>query len=147
MGFLDAWTARLLSVLRIVAGLCFLEHGSMKILQFPAASMPGPLPPLEIFTGWMELVAGALIVIGLLTRVAAFIASGEMAVGYFGFHVLNAFGGMPAGTPVTIDPQVNHGAEAALYAVIFLYIAAAGGGAWAVDAMLARRRGARATRH
>jgi putative oxidoreductase len=141
MSFLDSWQSRLLSVLRIVAGLCFMEHGCMKLLHFPAPMMPGPLPPLIMGAGAIELIGGALIVVGLFTRLAAFIASGEMAVAYFGFHVFNAFHMMPPTTPVSFDPQVNHGAEAALYAVIFLYLAAAGGGAWALDAIFGAKRG------
>jgi len=141
MSFLDSWQARLLSVLRIIAGLCFFEHGCMKLLHFPAAMMPGALPPLLLAAGAIELIAGALIVLGLFTKPAAFIASGEAAVAYFGFHVFNVFHMMPPTTPVSIDPQVNHGEAAALYAVIFLYLAAAGGGAWALDAIFGRKRG------
>ena len=140
MGFLTNWSPQLLSVLRIVAGLCFMEHGAMKILHFPAP-MPFPLPPLLVLAGWIELIAGSLIVLGLLTRIAAIIASGETAVAYFGFHVTNALGLAPPTMKHSWDPQVNGGAEPALYAVIFLYIAAAGGGAWAVDAIFNRRRG------
>ncbi|MGH7023515.1 MAG: DoxX family protein [Caulobacteraceae bacterium] len=142
MRFLAGWSPQLLSLLRIVAGLCFMEHGAMKLLHFPAPMMPGPLPPLLIVAGVIELVGGGLIVLGLFTRAAAFIASGEMAVAFFTFHVLHAIPGAPPGTPVTLDPQVNHGAEAALYAVIFLYLVAAGGGAWALDALLGRRSAA-----
>ncbi len=141
MAFLDSWSPRLLALLRIVAGLCFMEHGCMKLLHFPAPMMPGPLPPMLMVAGVIELVAGALIVLGLFTKPAALIASGEMAVAFFGFHVLNAFHMMPPGTPVTLDPQANHGAEAALYAVIFLYIAAAGPGAFALDNIIGRKRG------
>ena len=141
MGVLDSWSSRLLSVLRIVAGLMYLEHGCMKLLHFPAAMMPGPLPPVLMVAAVIEIVAGVLLVLGLFTKPAALIASGEMAVAYFGFHALNAFHMMPPTTPVSFDPQVNHGAEAALYAVIFLYLAAAGGGAWALDAALNRKRG------
>ncbi len=141
MAFLDGWSPRLLALLRIVAGLCFMEHGCMKLLHFPAPMMPGPLPSILMVAGAIELVAGALIVLGLFTKPAALIASGEMAVAFFGFHVLNAFHMMPPGTPVTLDPQANHGAEAALYAVIFLYIAAAGAGAFALDNILGRKRG------
>ena len=138
---LDSHSSKLLSLLRIVAGLCFMEHGAMKLLHFPAPMMPGQLPPLIMAAGAIELVGGALIVIGLFTKLAAFVASGEMAVAYFGFHVLNAFHMMPPNTPVSWDPQVNHGAEAALYAVIFLYIAAAGGGSIGLDAMVGGKRG------
>ena len=139
--FLEPYSPRLLSVLRIVSGAAFLEHGCMKLLHFPAPMMPGNLPMMLQVAGAIELVGGALIVLGLLTKPAAFIASGEMAVAYFGFHALNAFHMMPAGTPVSFDPQANHGAEAALYAVIFLYIASAGPGAFAVDGVLGRKRG------
>ena len=139
--FLTGWRAQLLSVLRVVAGLCFMEHGAMKLLHFPTAMMPGPLPPLLMAAGAIELVGGALIVLGLFTTLAALIASGETAVAFWGFHVLNAFHMMPPTTPVTIDPQANHGEAAALYAVIFLYLAAAGGGAWALDNLFNRKRG------
>ena len=141
MKFLDNWSPHLLALLRIVAGLCFMEHGCMKLLHFPAPMMPGTLPMMLQVAGAIELVGGALIVLGLLTKPAAFIASGEMAVAYFGFHALNAFHMMPAGTPVSFDPQANHGAEAALYAVIFLYIAAAGPGAFALDNVFGKKRG------
>jgi putative oxidoreductase len=141
MGFLDSWKPQLLSVLRIVAGLCFVEHGAMKLLHFPSAMMPGALPPLLMAAGVIELVGGALIVLGLFTKLAAFVASGETAVAFWGFHVFNVFGMMPPTTPVSIDPQVNHGEAAALYAVIFLYIAAAGGGAWALDNLVGKKRG------
>ena len=140
MRFLDSWSPHLLALLRIVAGLMFFEHGCMKLLHFPSAMMPGTLPPLLMVAGVVELVGGALIVLGLVTKPAAFIASGEAAVAYFGFHTLNAFHMMPPTTPVSIDPQVNHGAEAALYAVIFLYLAAAGPGAFALDNILGRKR-------
>ena len=140
MGFLTNWSPQLLSVLRVVAGLMFMEHGAMKILHYPAA-MPFPLSPLLMLAGYIELIAGSLIVLGLLTRIAAIIASGETAVAYFGFHVTNALGLAPPTMKHSWDPQVNGGAEPALYAVIFLYIAAAGGGAWAVDSIFNRRRG------
>ena len=141
MGFLDKYSSQTLALLRVIAGLCFMEHGCMKLLHFPAAMMPGPLPPLLMVAGVIELVGGGLIVLGLFTKIAAFIASGEMAVVFFGFHVLNAFHMMPPTTPVSIDPQANHGVEAALYAVIFLYLAAAGGGAFALDNVVGRKRG------
>lgn len=141
MGFLSKWSPQLLSVLRIVAGLCFLEHGTMKILHFPTAMMPGALPPLLLVAGYIELITGVLLVLGLFTRLAAFIASGEAAVAFWGFHVLNVFHMLPPDTMVTIDPQANHGEAAALYAVIFLYLAAAGGGSIAVDAIFNRKRG------
>jgi putative oxidoreductase len=141
MGFLRSWSPQLLSVLRIISGLMYFEHGAMKILHFPVAMMPGPLPTIIAVAGYIELIAGALLIVGLFTQIAALFASGEMAVAFFGFHSFNMFRMMPPNTPQTIDPQANHGAEAGLYAVIFLYLAAAGGGAWALDAIFNRRRG------
>jgi putative oxidoreductase len=135
---LDSWSPQLLSLLRIVAGLCFLEHGAMKLLHFPAPLMPGPLPPLLMAAGAIELVGGALLVLGLFTKIVAFICSGELAVAYFGFHVLHGLGNAPG--PISFDPVVNHGAEAALESVIFLYLAAAGSGVWGLDAILRGRR-------
>jgi putative oxidoreductase len=142
MSFLDSWSPRLLALLRIVAGLMFFEHGCMKLLHFPSAMMPGPLPPLLMAAGVIELVGGALIVLGLFTKPAAFIASGEAAVAYFGYHVTGAVGMPPMqGMTRGWDPSVNGGAEAALFAVIFLYIAAAGAGAFALDGVMGRNRG------
>jgi putative oxidoreductase len=140
MKVLDDWSPRLLSVLRIVTAICFMEHGAMKLLHFPAPMMPGPLPPLLIVAGVIELAGGALLVLGLFTRIVAFVTSGQMAIAYFGYHVLHGLGNAPG--PVSFDPVVNHGSEAALESVIFLYLAAAGGGAWAVDAIIQQRRGA-----
>ena len=141
MGFLNNLSPQLLSLLRVVSGLCFMEHGCMKLLHFPTAMMPGPLPPLIMVAGVIELVGGALIVLGLFTKIAAFVASGEMAVAYFGVHSMNLLHMGPPGSPPNFDPAANHGAEAALYAVIFLYLAAAGGGSIALDAVLGRKRG------
>jgi putative oxidoreductase len=118
-----------LSILRIVAGLLFLEHGTQKILGFPpmAAEMVKAIPPqmmpIIITAGVIELVGGALITVGLFTRLAAFICAGQMAVAYFMVHM--ARGG--------IFPALNGGGEAILYCFIFLYLAAAGPGAWAVS--------------
>lgn len=116
----------LLSVLRIAVGLALLEHGTGKLLGFPAG-LPFldkiPLPMLY-FTGVMELVGGVLIVIGLFTRPVAFVLSGFMAVAFFLGHVL------PNGT---IFPAINFGEAALLYSFVFLYLAAAGPGPLSVD--------------
>jgi putative oxidoreductase len=114
----------LLSVLRIAAGLAFLEHGTGKLLGFPAGlpfidKMP---TGLLYFTGTMELIGGALIVLGLFTRPVAFILSGFMAFAYFMAHF-----------PRSFFPAINMGEAAVLYCFIFLYIAAAGPGPWAID--------------
>jgi putative oxidoreductase len=119
---LSTWTPRLLSVLRIVAGLLFLEHGLSKLVQFPIPA-PAALTPLIIAAGVIELVGGALVAVGLFTRVAAFIMSGEMAVAYFMAHAPQGF-----------YPLVNRGEAAILFCFIFLYIAAAGPGPWSLDA-------------
>jgi putative oxidoreductase len=120
--FLERYQPQLLALLRIVAALLFLEHGTMKIFHFPAPQMPGPLPTLLMVAAIIELVAGVLIALGLFTRLAAFIASGEMAVAYFMGHF-----------PKSPWPGVNQGDAAILFCFVFLYLAAAGGGAWSVD--------------
>lgn len=113
------------AILRIVSGLLFLVHGSSKLLKFPAEmAMPGPLPPIAMASGVIELVAGLLITIGLFTSYAAFIASGEMAVAYFMAHW--KFG------KASFWPAVNHGEPAVLFCFIFLYLFAHGSGIWSV---------------
>jgi putative oxidoreductase len=127
--WLQRWQPQLLAILRIVAGLLFLEHGTSKFFAFPVPfPLPGPLPTMLLAAGVVELVAGILITLGLFTRLAAFIASGEMAVAYFIGHFPKGFW-----------PVQNMGDAAILYCFVFLYIAAAGPGAWSLDA--ARRRG------
>lgn len=128
--WLSRWQPQLLAILRIVVGLLFLEHGLQKFFGFPVPfPMPGPLPPMLMVAGAIELVGGFLITIGLFTRLAAFIASGEMAVAYFMGHFPKGFW-----------PAQNMGEPAILYCFVFLYLAAAGAGAWSVDS--ARRRNA-----
>ncbi|HEY0412162.1 MAG TPA: DoxX family protein [Allosphingosinicella sp.] len=131
-GLPAGWAPRLLSVLRIVTGLLFLDHGAMKLLHYPPA--PPQMPPMPMFSllwfsGVLELFGGALILMGLLTRPVAFILAGEMAVAYWMFHA-----------PHSPFPAVNEGDAAILYCFIFLYLSAAGPGPWSVDAMLGRRR-------
>jgi len=127
--WLSRWQPQLLAVLRIITALLFLEHGMMKLFHFPAPQIPGPLPPLLVAAAVIELVAGVLIAIGLFTRLAAFIASGEMAVAYFIGHF-----------PKSFWPGVSGGDAAILFCFIFLYIAAAGAGAWSVDNLRVRNR-------
>jgi len=131
--FVDTWMPRALALLRIVAGFVFLQHGTAKLFGVPhfAAYDGLALVSLPGLAGVIELVAGALLVLGLFTRPAAFIASGEMAVAYFMAHA-------PRGHVLT--PFINQGETAVLYCFIFLFLAVAGGGAWSVDAA----RGARA---
>lgn len=125
---LSRYQAKLLGILRIVAGLLFLAHGLVKLFGFPPGAMPGQIPILGLLgaAALIELIAGTLILVGLFTRIAAFIASGEMAVAYWMFHA-----------PKSIYPIVNMGEVAILFCFIFLYLAAAGPGAYSLDA---RRR-------
>ena len=118
-----AWTPYLQSVLRIVTGLLLIEHGTGKLLSFPTLSGLDQMPHgLLLFTGAIELVGGALIIVGFLTRPTAFILSGFMAVAYFMAHFPSGF-----------FPVHNHGELAVLYCIVFLYFAAAGPGPWAID--------------
>ena len=119
----QSFAPALQSVLRIVTGLLFLEHGSGKLLGFPhGLPFIDKMPTgLLYFTGTMELVGGALIVLGLFTRPVAFVLSGFMAFAYFMAHF-----------PVSFFPAINMGEPAVLYCFIFLYLAAAGPGPWAI---------------
>lgn len=124
MTFLDKYAPMLLSILRIVTGLLFLEHGCVKILHFPTTmSIPPDQAGIIMAAGYIELIGGALIVLGLFSRIAAFIAAGEMAVAYWMVHF--AMGGP--------FPSINKGGEAILFCFVFLYIAAAGPGPWAIN--------------
>ena len=128
--WLSRWQSQILAILRIVVGLLFLEHGLSKFFGFPVPfPMPGPLPPMLIVAGVVELVAGILITIGLFTRIAAFIASGEMAAAYFIGHFPRGFW-----------PLANMGEAAVLFCFVFLYIAAAGPGVWGIDAARMKAR-------
>jgi putative oxidoreductase len=120
------WSPRLLSVLRIMSGLLFMQHGTAKLLGIPQMQMFAKLQPFSLSwtAGVLELVGGALLVIGLFTRPVAFVLSGLMAFAYFIAHAPRGF-----------YPIVNAGELAALYCFVFLYLAAAGGGSWSVDAM------------
>jgi putative oxidoreductase len=125
----DRWIPVMLSVLRVITALLFLEHGSQKLLAFPPAAAGPPLASLLGVQGLLELVGGALLVIGLFTRAVAFILSGDMAVAYFMVHA-----------PKSFFPVLNGGDSAILYCFVFLTLAVVGGGALGVDA-LRRRRG------
>jgi putative oxidoreductase len=117
------WRPRMLAVLRVVTGLLFLEHGSQKLLGFPAG--PHPMPELFSlfgFSGVLELVGGALILLGLFTRPVAFLLAGEMAFAYFMGHAPRGF-----------FPVNNGGDAAILYCFVFLYLMVAGAGAVSLD--------------
>ncbi len=121
MKFLDGFSGQAYALLRIVAGVLFLAHGVQKFLGFPVA-FPMPLNPMLQGAGIIELVAGGLIVIGLFTRPAAFIASGMSAVGYWIAHATQG-----------LYPIANGGETIILYCFIFLFIATRGAGIWSVE--------------
>ena len=124
---LSDYQPHLLALLRVVAGLLFLSHGLVKLFGFPEGAMPGQMPLASLMGvgAVIELVTGALLVLGLFTRPAAFIASGEMAVAYWMFHAPSGF-----------YPILNQGELAALYSFLFLYVAASGPGAFSLDRIL-----------
>jgi putative oxidoreductase len=117
------WADRALGVLRIVSALLFLEHGTTKFLGFPPGASPAAFS-LSWFAGLIELVGGALLVVGLWVRPAAFIMSGTMAVAYWVAHA-----------PRSFFPVNNGGDAAILFCFVFLYFVFAGGGAWSLDAV------------
>ena len=127
----SAWSPRLLSVLRIATSLLFLQHATAKLFAFPHVAYFDNLQLASLLgvAGLIELVGGVLVLLGLFTRPAAFILSGTMAVAYFLAHAPNGF-----------FPLLNQGELAALYSFVFLYLAAAGGGAWSLDELHAGRR-------
>lgn len=124
---LDTWAPRVLSILRIVTALLFLEHGTQKLLGFPASDYSPAFMSLPWIAGVLELFGGALLVIGLFTRPVAFILSGQMAVAYFTVHA-----------PGSFFPVLNGGEAAILFCFVFLYLVFAGPGPWSVDATRAR---------
>jgi putative oxidoreductase len=125
---LAALRPEFLSLLRIVTALLYLEHATQKLFHWPAMQMsgaprPGGGPPTWFFwVGVLEFVGSLLLIVGWWTRLAAFILSGEMAVAYWTAHA-----------PRSFFPLLNFGEAAILFCFVFLYIAAAGGGAWSVD--------------
>jgi putative oxidoreductase len=127
-----AWAPRLLSVLRIVTGYMFMLHGMSKLFGMPHVAMFDGLQVMSLmgFAGVLELVGGALLLLGLFTRPAAFIVSGEMAAAYFMGH---------ASKGAALMPLMNQGEAAVLYCFIFLYLAFAGAGPWSVDAAIGKR--------
>lgn len=118
-----------LSLLRIVAALLFLLHGSSKLFNFPPFPMDLPAPGTLLWIGAvLELVGGLMLLVGVFSRPVAFILSGEMAVAYWMFHA-----------PQSTFPSVNQGEAAILFCFVFLLIAAAGPGPWSLDASRSRR--------
>ena len=126
---LAAWAPRALSVLRIVTGLLIIQHGMGKIIGFPVVPMYANVQPLSLYgvAGFIELIGGALLIIGLWTRPVAFVLSGLMAFAYFIGHFPKGF-----------HPLINGGTLAALYCFACLYLSTAGAGPWSVDASMKR---------
>jgi putative oxidoreductase len=119
-----------LSILRIVVALLFLEHGLSRLFGYPSPLPTPALFSLYWFAGAIELTGGILLTLGLFTRVAAFIMSGEMAAAYFISHAPHGF-----------FPILNRGDGAILYCFVFLYFVFAGPGPWSLDALIWRKRG------
>jgi putative oxidoreductase len=119
---IEMWRPYVLSILRIVIGLLFLQHGLSKVFNFPAPSPVPSLSGLMILAAFLETVGALLFAVGAYTRIVAFILSGEMAFAYFMDHA-----------PRSFYPAVNAGELAVIYCFIFLYFAFAGGGPLSVD--------------
>ena len=124
MKFLDDYKEHGYALLRIVTGYLFLWHGTQRFLDFPNEWPWGELNLLQTVGGSIEMIGGTLILVGLLTRTAAFICSGEMAVAYWFYHA-------PQGNP--LFPITNNGDLAVMFTFVFLYIACRGSGIWSID--------------
>jgi putative oxidoreductase len=131
---LARWEPMVLSIFRIMVGLLLFQYGVAKILGFPALPYFANIPPLIAAAGWIELVLGALLILGLFTRPVAFVLSGEMAFAYFMGHMFKA----GFGAPVFI-PLLSGGNAAILFCFACLYLAFAGGGVWSLDAVVRKR--------
>ena len=122
---LERWSPEILSATRIAFGITFIEHGTQKLFSFPLEPVGGLGPGMLLFVGLLETICGALVSLGLFTRIAAFLLSGEMAIGYWALHV-----------PQSFYPIMNGGEIMVLYSFAFLYFAAKGPGPWSLDAKL-----------
>ena len=127
---LDSFAPLMLSVTRVVFAITFFAHGTQKILGFPASSMNPPVLSLPWTAGMLELVGGALLIVGLFTRPIAFLLSGQMAFAYFLAHAPKGF-----------FPALNGGDAAILFCFGFLYLVFSGPGSVSLDALLARKSG------
>jgi putative oxidoreductase len=124
----EAWTPRALAALRIVTGYLFVQHGTAKLFGVPHVAMFDHLSLFSLIgiAGVLELVGGVLVLLGLFTRPAAFLLSGEMAVAYFVAHASHGN---------VLLPTLNQGEAAVLYSFVFLFLSAAGGGTWSIDSI------------
>ncbi|HQZ13417.1 MAG TPA: DoxX family protein [Devosia sp.] len=131
---LSRYAPHALGLLRIVTAVLFIQHGTQKLFGFPASQMAGDaaaggLPPLMLVAAVLEIVGGAAILLGLLTRPVAFVLSGMMAVAYWMAHA-----------PMSIFPIQNFGETAIMFCFVFLYLVFAGPGAFSVDGTLAKQK-------
>ena len=127
---LPQFSPQAFALLRIVAGLMFMMHGTQKLFGWPGSGTPVAYASLPGLAGIIEVVCGVMIVIGFFAGIAAFIASGEMAVAFFMAHAPNG-----------LNPLLNHGELAVLYCFLWLYVATHGAGIWSIDEAAGRRRG------
>ncbi len=130
MNFLDRHAGTIYCIMRIVIGLLFACHGGQKILHFPPPTKPMELDTMGLIGGYIELVGGFLIAFGLLTRAAAFLCCGMMAVAYFMVHAKMG----------SFFPLVNRGEAAVIYCFVFLYILFRGAGWLSLDALIGRSK-------
>lgn len=130
MGKLKQYAPFVLSIVRIVAALLFMEHGLMKVFHFPGPQpgVPDPLPLMLVAAAWLEILGGGLLALGLFSRPVAFVLSGQMAVAYFLAHY-----------PKSPWPGLNGGDPAILYCFVFFYLVFAGPGPLSLDAMVRRK--------
>lgn len=126
--FLNSWSPRILSVLRIIVGFLFLWHGSQKLLSYPTPVPAGAEGPLVLIAGVLEFFGGIAFLIGLFTRPIAFVLSGLMAVAYFMAHASGGF-----------LPFVNGGEMAVIYCFVFFYFVFSGGGEWGIDNLIRKK--------
>lgn len=131
MNALSRFAPAVLSLLRIAAAYMFMLHGTAKFFSFPVSMGGGSPSGIYLAAAILEVGGGILLLLGLLTRPVAFILSGQMAVAYFMAH---------ASQGNTLFPIANGGESAALFSFLFLYFAAAGGGAWSLDNLLCKSR-------
>lgn len=127
--FMSFFNSQGYALMRIVTGFLFLWHGSQKLFDFPGGMPPGVPAHITYIAGPIELIGGILIMVGLFTRYAAFLASGLMASAYWMAHGMKA-----------LLPLQNNGELAALYCFVFLFIATQGGGIWSIDALRNRQK-------
>lgn len=134
MNALNRFADPVFCIARLIIGLMFACHGGQKILGFPPGGHGAPEDMMGMLGAWIELAGGFMIAAGLLTRLAAFIAAGEMAVGYFMAHA-----------PQSFFPIVSKGELAVFYCFFFLFVVFYGSGRWSLDALLFKKSAAPAT--